>query len=300
MDNKKKNITRRDFMRGTAGAAMLTAAGAVPGTAEKVAKANIRTKVVLVRNAKILKEDGSISAPVMQEMLDQGVTTLLGVDDPVQAWKKLVKPTDVVGIKSNEWGRLPTPSELEQAIKKRVMNAGVDEKKIAIDDRGVLRNPVFKKATALINSRPMRTHAWSGVGSCLKNYIMFDPEPWKYHPNACASLATLWDLPIVKNKTKLNVLVLLTPLFYGIGRHHFDRTYVWPYKGILVGTDPVAVDAVGLHIFKAKRRLYFGEDKPFTPLPRHIEIADTKYHLGVSDLEKIELVKVGWMKDVLI
>ena len=70
--------------------------------------------------------------------------------------------------------------------------------------------------------------------------------------------------------------------------------------GLLVGTDPVAVDAVGLHIFKAKRLEYFGEEKPMTPPPHHIAFADTKHHLGTSDLEKIELVKLGWKEGILI
>lgn len=298
MINSEKGITRRDFMQGTAQAALAVAAGLHAAPVQKKGKA--KTKVVLVRDARVLNDSGVINAEVMQEMLDKGVTTMLGMDDPVKAWKQLVKPSDVIGIKSNVWGHLPTPRQLEQAIKKRLLDAGVPDRNIGIDDQGVLKNPIFQKANVLINARPMRTHAWSGVGSLIKNYIMFVPEPWKHHPNACASLASIWDLPIVKGKTRLNILVLLTPLFYGIGRHHFDRTYVWPYKGILVGTDPVAMDTVGLHIFKAKRRIYFGEERPFTPLPRHIAIADKKYHLGTSDLEQIELVKVGSMDGILI
>lgn len=176
----------------------------------------------------------------------------------------------------------------------------VPDEKISIDDRGLLGNPIFKKATALINARPLRTHAWAGVGSLTKNYIMFAPNPPDYHDNSCASLAKLWDLPICKGKTRLNVLVLLTPLFYGIGPHHFDPTYTWRYNGLLVGTDPVALDAVGLRLFQIKRKLHFGEDKPMQPTAHHIQLADTRYNLGVSDLSKIELIKVGWDKDILI
>jgi hypothetical protein len=28
--------------------------------------------------------------------------------------------------------------------------------------------------------------------------------------------------------------------------------------------------------------------------------ADKKYHLGVSDLNRIQLIKLGWMEEVLI
>ncbi len=40
---------------------------------------------------------------------------------------------------------------------------------MAVDDRGVLQNPVFNRSTALINVRPMRAHHWSGLGTLIKN-----------------------------------------------------------------------------------------------------------------------------------
>jgi hypothetical protein len=146
----------------------------------------------------------------------------------------------------------------------------------------------------------MRTHHWSGVGSLLKNYIMFVEEPWQYHDNSCADLAKLWRLSHVKDKTRLNILVMLTPLFHGIGAHHFDKTYTWPYKGLLVGTDPVAVDAVGLEILRAKRKEFFGDDRPLKPSPHHIALADTKHKLGVADPNKIDIIRIGLAEGSLI
>jgi hypothetical protein len=104
----------------------------------------------------------------------------------------------------------------------------------------------------------------------------------------------------VKGKTRLNVLVALTPQFYGRGANFFDRRYVWPYGGIIVGTDPVAVDAVGAEILRLKRVAAFGEDRPLDVAPIHIAEADKKYHLGVSDLSRIQIVKVGWMGEALV
>jgi len=132
---------------------------------------------------------------VLEQMLDQAVTTLLGTPDPMTAWQQLVKPEDVVGIKSNVWYYLPTPRSLEAAIQGRLLQAGVKKENISADDRGVLSNPVFQRATALINTRPMRTHYWSGLGTLLKNYIMFTPRPSDYHDNACERLGALWHFP---------------------------------------------------------------------------------------------------------
>lgn len=233
-------------------------------------------------------------------MLDEAVRTLLGAGDPLEAWRRLVRSSDIVGIKTNEWYKLPTPRELEAAIKRRVLDAGVAEKNIGLDDRGVLDNPLFLNSTALINVRPLRTHHWAGVGTCLKNYITFVPNRPDYHTDGCSPLGKIWTYPVVKGKTRLNILSALTPQFYGRGANFFDRRYVWPYGGLIVGTDPVAVDTIGAHLLQTKRVAFFGEDRALDVPPIHIVVADKTYHLGVSDLSRIRLIKVGWREGALI
>ena len=210
-----------------------------------------------------------------------------------------LKPQDIVGIKTNVWRNLATPAELENAIKKRVVDAGADENKIWIEDRGIY-NEKYNNTTALINTRPMRTHHWSGVGSLIKNYITFVPNPSAWHDDTCADLGKLLELPNVKGKTRLNVLVMLTPLFNGTGPHHFNPKYTWRYNGLIVGTDMVACDAVGVTILQNKRKEFFGEDRPLNPPPKHIFLADTRHGLGTADLSKIELIKLGDQEDLLI
>jgi hypothetical protein len=294
---KEKTITRRDFLRVTAGTAMAATLGS--GILRE-ARAEQTAKVILIRNAGVLGPQDKVKAEILQSMLDEAVKSLLGIKEPLEAWRKLFKSSDVVGIKSNAWARLPTPKELEAAIKRRLLDLGVAEKNIDIDDRGVLNNVLFQNATALVNVRPLRTHHWSGVGTCLKNYIMFVPDPSSYHDEGCSPLGKIWTYPIVKGKTRLNILSAITPQFYGRGANFFDRRYVWPYKGLIVGIDPVAVDAVGAHLLQSKRIAFFGEDKALDVPPVHIMVADKKYHLGVSDLGRIQLIKLGWMEEVLI
>ena len=293
----KESITRRDFLRVAAGTAMAATLGSgIVGEARGEAAA----KVVLIRNAEVLGGLDKIQEGILQTMLDEAVKSLLETDKPLEAWQKLFKVSDVVGIKSNAWGKMPTPKELEAVIKRRLLEAGVAGKNIDIDDRGVLNNPIFLKATALVNVRPLRTHHWSGVGTCLKNYIQFVPSPSAYHDEGCSPLGKIWTFPIVKGKTRLNILSVLTPQFYGRGANFFDKRYVWPYKGLIVGTDPVAVDAVGAHLLQVKRIAFFGEDRALDVPPIHIVVADKEYHLGVSDLSRIHLIKLGWMEEVLI
>ncbi|MBD3336751.1 MAG: DUF362 domain-containing protein [Candidatus Eisenbacteria bacterium] len=291
-------LSRRDFMKHAGCVAAGLAAGVPAWGGEPPAKQ--LSRVVMIRRRDALRDDGTADDQAIRGMLDEAMAAFFEEADIAACWKRIIAPGDVVGIKSNVWHYLPTPDAVVKAVTRRVREAGVGAENIAADDRGVLRNPVFKRATALINTRPMRTHAWSGVGSLIKNYIMFDPEPPKYHPNSCASLAALWDLPAVKDKTRLNVLVMLTPQFHNLGPHHFDPEFIWPYRGLLVGTDPVAVDALGLRIIQAKRRLHFGSDRPIQPTAHHIAIADREYGLGCSRMEEIELIRLGWEDEALI
>lgn len=292
----KSNMTRRDFIRGSAAAVLgATALGSLPLAAQEK-----KTRVVLIRHAEALGADSAFNEPVIGQMLDEAVTRLLEASDPAAAWKQLVKPDDIVGIKTNVWSFLPTPAPVEKAIKLRVLEAGVKEENIGMDDHTVRTNPLFQKATALINARPVRTHYLAGMSGCIKNYIMFAESQPDYHPDSCASLGSLFLLPQVKGKTRLNILCALTPQFHGRGPHNFSRRYVWNYKGLIVGLDPVAVDSVGLRLIQAKRRKELGPAQEIPPVPKHIPLAETKYGIGTADPSKIELVKLGWMDDVMI
>lgn len=293
------NLTRRDFLKsGSMAAAAGTIMLSFPNSF--FAYTNSKTPVVLIRNKNVFNESGKVVYEVIENMLDEAIKVLFKTKEIADAWKKIIKPEDVVGIKTNVWNMLRTPLELEAAIKKRILECGVTEENISISDRGVLRDPVFKRATALINSRPMRTHYWSGVGSLIKNYIMFVEKPAEWHDDSCADLAAIWKLPHVKDKTRLNILVMLSPLFHSVGPHGYSNEYVWKYNGLIVGVDPVACDAVGLKIIEAKRKEFFGEDKPLNPPAKHIELADTRHHLGTADMKKIDLIKIGDSEGILI
>jgi len=297
----KRILTRREFLK-------TSAAGAAAGAlylnqperlfAEDPSAASAR--VVLIRNKDVLDGDNIVRPEVISEMLDEALVALTGEKDTAAAWRTIAGDGDVVGVKSNVWRYISTPTSLESAITSRLVESGVDEADISVDDRGIRSNAVFKKSTVLINARPLRTHHWSGVGTLIKNYIMFVDKPQDYHPDSCADLAKIWKLPNVEGKTRLNILVALTPLFNGVGPHHYNPEYVWDYSGLLVGLDPVAVDATGVRILNAKRTEFFGEDRPINPPPKHVHLADTRHHIGTADPEKIELIKLGWSEGTLL
>jgi len=299
MIKNQGSVNRRDFFKIGTGAAAAGLFGT--GGAESSEKPAAPTsRIVLIREKAVVGDDGTLDGEMLHSMLNRAMTSLFEVESPADAWKQVVSPTDVVGIKTNVWHNLRTPLELEDAIRSEVVNVGVKPEDVAVDDRGVLENPVFQRATALINTRPLRTHNWSGLGTCIKNLIMFVPRPPEYHADSCAPLGAMWKLPELEGKVKLNILVMLTPQFHGVGPHSFSKEYIWPYRGLIVGVDPVAVDATGARILQAKRELYFGEPRPISPPAHHIEIAGSRYGLGVSDPSSIDLVRLGWQEDALI
>lgn len=299
MKKSKRVITRREFIRTSSYVAMGSLVG-LPLTSQAVGSQEAMSRVLIIRDQKLSDRSGGLRADRLAKMLDQAMMVLLETSDPDSAWQRLFKPDDMVGIKSNVWWHLPTPAVLEEILQERLTATGISKQNISVDDRGVLQNPVFQKSTALINVRPMRTHAWSGLGTLVKNYIMFVRSPWRYHRNACERLGAIWQQPHVIGKTRLNILVMITPLFHGVGPHHFSRKYTWPYNGLIVSIDPVAADATGARIIQAKRNDYFAEERLISPRPLHIEAAATRFGLGNSHPERIELIKLGWNEDMLI
>ncbi len=300
MTQEKRIFTRRDFIR-TGSCVVASSLMGLPllkGNAE--AKTEAKSRVVLIRDKEVFDNSGILRSAKLVQMLDQALIRLLETNDAASGWRKLFKPSDIVGIKSNVWGPLPTPPSLEDALIKRLAETGIGVQNISVDDRGVRHNPIFKRATALINIRPMRSHHWAGLGTLIKNYIMFSGMPWAYHGNACERLGAVWQKYKLLQKTRLNILVMLTPLFHGIGPHHFSRRYIWPYCGLIVSTDAVSADAIGARIIQAKRNDHFGKDKPISPRPLHIEAADTRFGLGNSHPDRIELIKLGPEKDIFL
>jgi hypothetical protein len=298
---KSKTITRRKLLKDSTVAAIGTSLFLnSPFKAFGRNRQENLSKVVLIRDKNVIDEYGIVNKEILEKMLDEGLMKLTGMKFKEDAWASIFKPNDVLGIKSNEWRHLPTPAELETLLKEKAIGMGIIPENISVNDRGVKKDPVFQKSTALINVRPMRTHNWSGVGSLLKNYITFAENLPAYHPDSCADLGALQNLPLVKDKTRLNILVMFTPLFHGVGPHHFNKKYIWNYNGLIMGFDPVAVDATGLRILQAKRKDFFKEDTPLNPPAKHILIADTRHKIGTADPDKMNLIKLGWEEGLLI
>ncbi len=303
---KKKNgslVTRRDFIKGAAMGALGIALygkekqlfAASGGQFEPVAAGNPQSTVVLIRNEKAVGAGDRIDAAVVREMIDTALAEFSGEKDAAKAWARFIKPDDTVGVKFTrcEWMRVHTEQPVIDAIIKRVGEVGVSKDRIFAQDGGL---PVTK-CTALINVPSVKVHTLTGIAVSLKNYINFSAQPSKYHALS-ANLGEIFLLPEVKGKTRLIVVDMLRP-YFGPGPQ-INPLHRWNYCGIMVATDPVAVDTVCLKICQAKRNLFKGEEWPLSPPPDSIYSADKNYKLGTSDPARIKLVKLGWEKDILL
>nr|HQH41180.1 hypothetical protein [Bacteroidales bacterium] len=117
-------LTRRELLKKavvlTAGSSVYLGSYAMPTPASMEDK----TRVILVRDKDLLDEKGKIVPSVMEDMLNRALCNLYGVSSPSEAWKKVAGPSDIVGVKSNNWRFLPTPPELEAVIEKGLIQAG--------------------------------------------------------------------------------------------------------------------------------------------------------------------------------
>ncbi len=137
-------VTRRELLRGTAGAALAWTLGMAGGGSPAAASPGSLTRVVLVRDRNVLGTGRRPDPEILAGMLDRAVAALLGEENTSDAWRQLISPDDTVGIKSNAWRFLPTPPELEEALVKRVRDAGVSSSRVSVDDRGVRQDRVFR------------------------------------------------------------------------------------------------------------------------------------------------------------
>ncbi len=144
--------------------------------------------------------------------------------------------------------------------------------------------------TTFINIPVPKTHGNAVFTCSLKNHYGSIDNPSRMHANACCDpgIAEVNAIPIIREKQKL---VVSDALLLVIERGpRWDRRFIRPYGGVIVGTDPVAVDAVALKILDDKRA-EDGMDRIAARVP-HLALAE-KLGLGKSGLDEIDLIEIN-------
>jgi len=285
-------ITRRDFVRGTVGAGI--GAAAVGSSLAALAAPVVPSQVVLVREQGVLDAQHAVNENVLKTMLRDVLTKVTGKPDAASAWRSLIKPDDLVGLVATDHLNRTHP-ELIELVRASLVESGVPQSNIRIAQGGPEK---ARACTVLIALPALKAHWLTGIGTVLKNYITFSGNPSSYHDANNANLGEIWNMPHVKGKTKLVLVDALRPLCDKGPQP--DPRYMWDYKGLIAGKDPVAVEAICLKIILQKRQALRGEPWPLSPPPLCVEMADKKYGLGNSRLENIQLERLGWTADALV
>jgi len=293
MHHKKKGLTRRDFLRGTIGAT-LGASIMGPKFMTAARKLEGASLVTIVRDRNAMDASSTVDPTVLKSMLDETLIKVTGQKTSKDAWNSLLELNDTIGLVPTPHLN-PTHKELVDAVENSLIEAGFPEGKIR-DAQGGPDKP--KPCTALIGLPGLKAHWLTGIGTVMKLYIMYSGRPRNYHDVNSAKLGEIWNLPMVKGKTKLMLVDALHPLCDKGPQP--DPRYKWAYNGLIAGTDPVAVETVCLRIIMEKRKAMRGEPWPLSPPPLCVEAADKVYGLGTSNWDNIKVETFGWEKELLL
>ena len=297
MEEKKYVLTRRDFIRGTIGVTLGASVMGLKWPAKAQEPTTRSSAVTIVRDEHVMDASLNVDKAILTAMLGQTLLKVTGHSNTKDAWLSLVKPEDTVGLVTVSGKRLnPTHQELVDVVSNSLVEVGISKDKIVMA-QGRSTDKV-KACTALICMPALKAHWLTGIGTVIKNYVLFSGNPRGYHDANSVKLGEIWNLPFVKGKTKLTLVDALYPLCDK--GPQVDPKYKWAYNGLIAGTDPVAVETVGLKIIMEKRRAIKGEPWPISPPPICIEAADKVYGLGTSRMEDIKIAHFGWEKDLLV
>jgi uncharacterized protein (DUF362 family) len=276
--DRKPGTTRRDLLR-----ACLAGALAAPAAAQT------RSRVAIARDP-----DNAIDSARLLQLLDRAVQAAADADSPLDAWKKIVRPGEVVGLKVNCLaGRgASTSAALVEAVCERLQQAGIRPGDIVVWDRlrsdlesagfrpspragriryignddagyesdlsmfgeagSLLSTTLTRTCDAVINLPVLKDHGIVGVTMALKNFFGAIHNPNKYHSN-CGDpyVADVYMLPPIRRKVRLHICEAITPQYEG-GPSYMPH-WSWPFHGLIVSRDPVALDYTGWQIIEQKR-----------------------------------------------
>ena len=139
-----RSTSRRDFLRKClTGAAVLGASGRVELLAsaeqqqQQQGAALAKSRVVVAHDAALRGTGATVDSHRMLSLLDRSMQALLDRDNPIETWKKLVRPGETVGLKVNALGGRGLSSNLQlvEAICERLQEAGIKANDIVVWDR---------------------------------------------------------------------------------------------------------------------------------------------------------------------
>lgn len=325
--NPGNDKSRRDFFKTVAATAAGMAAMPLAGQNASAA-GTVKSKVCVVRSAKDI-EPGEDSKAIISKMLEEGIRYISG-GEPEKFWKATFNPKDKVGIKVNTTTErhLNFGPWISMAIAEQLMKVGIEAESILVWDRdtkalkktgykvntdgagvrcygtsevghcdweftsGDIKakfSKIIETSSALVNIPILKTHALAGVSITMKNHYGSFDTPNNYHANACDPfIADLNARDEIKNRQRL-VVCDATRVLYA-GGPEMAPNFISNFNGLIIGTDPVAVDFVGYEMIKRIRK-ELPHKAPYVIKPIHIATA-AKKGLGKGEKSEIDFKEI--------
>jgi uncharacterized protein (DUF362 family) len=252
-----------------------------------------KSRVVIVRSADALDEDGRVSDAVVGSMLETAMLKASGAASLEDAWGAYVQPRDVVGVKVNCLGgaSLCTHPALVDHMADGMQRAGVPAASIIIYDRETSelqecgftlreRGGVRCYGTDAVGYEP----EWTVIGSTGSRFsgivtrqcsAIVNAPLLKDHDGAGVTCALKNHFGSINNPNKLHtdhcdphianincapalrekqrISICDALLVCYEGGPGFKPDTTVPYGAILASTDPVALDTVGFGIIEQLR-----------------------------------------------
>jgi uncharacterized protein (DUF362 family) len=292
-----------------------------------------KSKIVISRDPMLRKLKSSVDSGRLLGILDRALQSFYDCDSPSEAWKNVARPGEVVGLKVNCLaGRgASTSVPLVEAISERLQQVGIrdiviwdrlnsdlESARFRIIERGsgvrcfgndtlgyeselaiygsvgsLICRTLTQVCDAVVNLPVLKDHGIAGVTVALKNAFGAIHNPNKYHLNVGDPyVADVNMLPPIRQKFRLSICDATTAQYEG--GPSFMPQWSWPYNGVIVGRDPVALDYVAWRIIERQRaEMGVKSLKELKREPTYIATAaDDMHRLGTNDPKRITVKEV--------
>lgn len=212
---------RRQFLKNCLAAGLLAPAAAC---AQKPAPGG-KSRVVIARDPALRGSGSAPDSARLAKLLDRAVQSFLDSDSPIEAWKRVVRPGEVVGLKVNCLaGRgISTNVTLVEAICERLQQAGIPARDIVIWDR----------LNADLESAGFRPASQPGRIRTLGNDVLGYEEELSVYGSAGSLVSqtltrvchAVINLPVLKDHGIVGVTMALKNMFGAIhnpNKYHID------------------------------------------------------------------------------
>ncbi len=241
-----------------------------------------RSPVVEIASSYVVA-NGHVHPVLLREMMDRAIADLGGVSTVAEAWRQILRPDDIIGLKFNRSAQtgIGTTPYVARALIAGLNSAGWPSRQIVCIEapRGVEEEMgttpprsgfaseatkfdsgadqfalALGQVTALIDIPFLKTHNIAGMTGSLKNLSHgLIKHPARYHDHGCSPyIGDIVASAPIRSKLRLCIVDALRVVYHG--GPELLHGEVSEEGMLLVGFDPVAVDTVGLSVLNDVRK----------------------------------------------